>query len=578
MRNGNSISRFGIIFGFPAERDGNVGATAKAPNAKVFGVFGLFPLHLFHRFYVQKIIHAKQEDINNNENDINMESTDIAIEQMNNDLESKVNNDVKQMNNPLKSKVNNDLEEITNDLDNKVNNDTDNNNANNISDCDIEINKSGNKTNSLMNNSVKYMERPVSQLLFEADKYVKFARQFLIKFKALPYYLDINEDDPEIKTIQYFVHPDYAQCDEKWKKYHPGENSFKLNSPLRATLLYNMLYESQINLESLQEHEQILAGKTSGFLVKSEGAIHLYCQVCSFLEFFRTYIMQSKGIDIYDVDYIPTDTDVALVFKHTVFSEFETFKTDPFKPDDDELKLGFDVTEITDWFEDKWLPLNVQNNNLENNASNLSDDDDTDFGDVFNQDMPSDMEQQLKDKITNYHLKQEWIVKFLGKGNVFYNVSNSDMFGRTITSATVKGAIASCKAYNNLFWQIYLYKIIDAKCAWNVACDMYTQHKYMEMWQLIRLIHKNKPHWKDGLSLWEQKMFSNKNIYYSLYIKTKKVWKISCYTCKKALFKRKRKYCKRCKTVYYCSKKCQKIDWKYKHHLQCLRIIPWCTK
>ena len=29
------------------------------------------------------------------------------------------------------------------------------------------------------------------------------------------------------------------------------------------------------------------------------------------------------------------------------------------------------------------------------------------------------------------------------------------------------------------------------------------------------------------------------------------------------------KFCKGCKTTYYCSRKCQKISWKYGHRLQC---------
>ncbi|MCP3659096.1 MAG: zinc finger MYND domain-containing protein [Bacteroidetes bacterium] len=43
----------------------------------------------------------------------------------------------------------------------------------------------------------------------------------------------------------------------------------------------------------------------------------------------------------------------------------------------------------------------------------------------------------------------------------------------------------------------------------------------------------------------------------------------TCYQCKKNGNKNLIKKCKRCREVYYCSKKCQKIDWKSKHRNDC---------
>ena len=42
-----------------------------------------------------------------------------------------------------------------------------------------------------------------------------------------------------------------------------------------------------------------------------------------------------------------------------------------------------------------------------------------------------------------------------------------------------------------------------------------------------------------------------------------------CKNCKIKPYQKALKLCKGCKNVYYCSRHCQKIDWKYKHRNNC---------
>eukprot|EP01084_Bolivina_argentea_P088623 160005_1 len=45
---------------------------------------------------------------------------------------------------------------------------------------------------------------------------------------------------------------------------------------------------------------------------------------------------------------------------------------------------------------------------------------------------------------------------------------------------------------------------------------------------------------------------------------------LNCYLCGKEWKKNgKLKMCRKCRMVYYCSKKCQKIHWKQKHRYNC---------
>merc|ERR1712228_24326 len=52
---------------------------------------------------------------------------------------------------------------------------------------------------------------------------------------------------------------------------------------------------------------------------------------------------------------------------------------------------------------------------------------------------------------------------------------------------------------------------------------------------------------------------------FSVKTKKKKVKK-RCYQCKKSV---KLRICSKCKSVRYCSRKCQKISWKSKHRHDC---------
>ena len=45
--------------------------------------------------------------------------------------------------------------------------------------------------------------------------------------------------------------------------------------------------------------------------------------------------------------------------------------------------------------------------------------------------------------------------------------------------------------------------------------------------------------------------------------------------CKK---RSKWKLCEGCKTVYYCSRKCQKISWKHRHKQQCQKLQKLIAK
>ncbi len=44
-----------------------------------------------------------------------------------------------------------------------------------------------------------------------------------------------------------------------------------------------------------------------------------------------------------------------------------------------------------------------------------------------------------------------------------------------------------------------------------------------------------------------------------------------CYCCGKTT--KSLKLCSGCQTVYFCSKKCQKINWKKKHRYSCTKIL-----
>ena len=46
-------------------------------------------------------------------------------------------------------------------------------------------------------------------------------------------------------------------------------------------------------------------------------------------------------------------------------------------------------------------------------------------------------------------------------------------------------------------------------------------------------------------------------------------WPDGCKHCKIKPYEKTLKLCKGCKNVYYCSRHCQKIDWKYKHRHNC---------